>query len=79
MDAPALRQLIRHKLADGGLPLNGIFHATVGRKEQAPCDACSLLITPDLVAVEVAANSLDGVRFHPDCFMIWKAEVEAAN
>jgi hypothetical protein len=79
MDERALRQLIRHKLADGSLPLDGIFRAEVGVKGQAPCDACSLSIPPDQVVIQVVASSGSGARFHRDCFTIWKAEVEASH
>jgi hypothetical protein len=79
MDQPALRQLIQRKLSDGRLPLTGLFRAEVGPQEEAPCDACSFVVPADQVLVEVAGQSGVAVRFHSDCFTIWKAEVEAAN
>lgn len=79
MDERALRQLIRHRLADGSLPLDGFFRAEVGAKGQAPCDACALVISPDQVVVQVVASSGSEARFHRDCFTMWKAEVEASR
>jgi len=73
------RQLIRRKLADGRLPLTGVFRAEVGPKQAAPCDACDREVSADEMLVAVTGSN-DGrlIRLHAECFKLWRVEVEAA-
>jgi hypothetical protein len=76
MENAALRTLIRVKLLDGRLPLNGISRVWGGPSDGEQCDACDRLITDPLV-IEGIASLLPGkksVQMHVDCFAIWDEE-----
>jgi len=77
MDEEVLRNVIRHKLADGRLPLRGICTAKAGRKQEERCAACSDDIAPSQTAVEIVDNKGRIVALHADCFAIWNIEAAA--
>jgi hypothetical protein len=76
MENAPIRTLIRDKLQDGRLPLNGIPRFWVGPSNGEECNACDRFITGPLVVEGIAAT--DGVRtpvqMHIACFAIWDEE-----
>lgn len=76
MESAAIRTLIRRKLQDGRLPLNGIPRFWIGPSAGEECSACERLITAPLVIEGIAGT--DGVRkaiqMHVDCFALWDEE-----
>ena len=76
MESVAIRLLIRQKLLDGRLPLNGISRIWGGPPAGEHCDGCDSLITEPLV-IEGIASLLAGrqsVQMHVECFAIWDEE-----
>jgi hypothetical protein len=71
-----LRALIREKLGDGRLPLNGIPRFWIGPSAGEECNACDRLIVGPLVVEGIA--EADGVRtpiqMHVNCFVLWDQE-----
>ena len=71
-----LRMLIREKLDDGRLPLNGIPRFWIGPSAGEECNACDELITGPLVVEGIAGT--DGVQtpvqMHIACFALWDEE-----
>jgi hypothetical protein len=76
MENAAIRMLIRQKLQDGSLPLNGIPRFWIGPSAGEDCNACDRLITGPLIVEGIAG--VDGVRkpiqMHVDCFALWDEE-----
>ena len=76
MENVAIRTLIRQKLRDGSLPLNGIPRFWVGPSNGEECSACNRLIVDPLVVEGIAAT--DGhrmpIQMHVDCFALWDEE-----
>jgi hypothetical protein len=76
MENVAIRVLIRDKLQDGRLPVNGIPRFWVGPSNGEECSACERLITAPLVVEGIAGT--DGVRtpiqMHVNCFVLWDEE-----
>jgi hypothetical protein len=76
MENAAIRVLIRDKLQDRRLPVNGIPRFWVGPSNGEECTACDRLITGPLIVEGIAGT--DGVRtpvqMHVDCFAIWDEE-----
>jgi hypothetical protein len=76
MENSAIRTLIRQKLRDGSLPLNGIPRFWVGPSAGEECNACDRLIAGPFVVEGIAAT--DGVRtpiqMHIECFALWDEE-----
>ncbi len=76
MENPAIRSLIRQKLQNGSLPLNGIPRFWVGPSDGEECNACDRLITSSLVVegIASAAGGRTPIQMHVDCFAIWDEE-----
>jgi hypothetical protein len=76
MENVAIRTLIRQKLRDGSLPLNGIPRFWVGPSNGEECSACNRLIVGPFVVEGIAAT--DGhrmpIQMHVDCFALWDEE-----
>ena len=76
MESAAIRLLVRQKLLDGRLPLDGISRIWGGPPAGEHCDACDSLITEPLV-IEGIASVMAGrqsVQMHVECFAIWDEE-----
>ena len=76
MESAAIRLLVRQKLLDGRLPLDGISRIWGGPPAGEHCDGCDRLITEPLV-IEGIASLLAGrqsVQMHVECFAIWGEE-----
>jgi hypothetical protein len=76
MEDAAIRTLIRQKLQDRRLPLDGIPRWWVGPSEGEECNACDRLITGPFVVEGIAG--MDGFRkpiqLHVNCFALWDEE-----
>jgi hypothetical protein len=76
MENAAIRSLIRQKLQNASLPLNGIPRFWVGPSNGEECSACDRLITGPLVVEGIAGT--DGlkipIQMHVDCFALWDEE-----
>jgi len=76
MENAAIRSLIRAKLRDSRLPLNGIPRFWIGPSNGEECNACDRLITGPLIVEGIAAT--DGVKtpiqMHVECFALWDEE-----
>jgi hypothetical protein len=75
-DAPILT-VIRQKLMDGRLPLNGVprFWGVAGDGEV--CDACDKPVTKQQLMMEGLASRLTDkkpIQFHARCFQFWETE-----
>jgi len=72
MESAATRALIRQKLQNGDLPLNGIPRFWIGPSNGEECDGCGRLIVEPLVVGGIAAT--DGARqpiqMHVECFTL---------
>jgi hypothetical protein len=76
MENIAIRALIRAKLRDGRLPVNGIPRFWVGPSDGEECHGCERVITDHLV-VEGIASSTRGrhaMQMHIACFVVWDEE-----
>ena len=76
MEDAAIRALIRKKLADGRLPLNGIPRFWVGPSAGEECNACNGLIAGPLVVEGIATTDAvrTPVQMHINCFVLWDEE-----
>ena len=76
MENAAIRALIRGKLQDGRLPVNGIPRFWVGPSDGEECHACDRIITGPLVVegIASAAGGRQAIQMHIACFAIWDAE-----
>jgi hypothetical protein len=76
MGNAAIRTLIRQKLQDGSLPLNGIPRFWVGPSNGEECSACDSLIAGSRVVEGIAGT--DGlkipIQMHVECFALWDEE-----
>lgn len=76
MENAAIRVLIRQKLQNGDLPLNGIPRFWAGPSNGEECNACSRLIIDPFVVEGIAGT--DGVKqpiqMHVECFALWDEE-----
>jgi hypothetical protein len=76
IDAPgALREIIRTKLADGGLPQNDdvkwlVRSPSAGHR----CDACSSVIHARQHLIQGTKRLGRTFRFHVQCFYFWDEE-----
>ena len=76
MDTDALRLLIRSKLADGRLPVNGIPKVWGGPGHDEMCAACESSVTKDEFIIEgISLESAEGMlKLHAKCFWLWENE-----
>jgi hypothetical protein len=76
MQSIAIRVLVRDKLQDGRLPVNGIPRFWVGPSNGEECSACDRLIAGPLVVEGIAGT--DGlkipIQMHVECFALWDEE-----
>lgn len=76
MENVVIRALIRDKLQDGRLPLNGIPRFWAGPSNGEECNGCDRFIAGPLV-IEGIASALGGrtpLQMHVGCFAIWDEE-----
>jgi hypothetical protein len=75
MDADAIRDLIRTKLQADGLPRDSTPRVFWRPGNWQKCAACEETLAKPLVMVEVYPP-MNGkvVRFHHDCYTLWKEE-----
>lgn len=71
-----VRALIRDKLRNGHLPLNGIPRFWVGPSDGEECHACDRIIAAPLVVegIASAAGGRQAIQMHIACFAIWDEE-----
>ena len=77
MEIDAIRVLIRLKLRDGRLPLNGFLQVRVAAGKGEPCDACEITISKlqlGIQGISLAAGGGRPLQLHGGCFQIWNAE-----
>jgi hypothetical protein len=69
-----LQLMIRQKLADGGLPRNGIPRVWGAPGNGEICDACEGIITKDEWVMEGSslAGGRKALQLHGDCFHLWE-------
>jgi hypothetical protein len=83
MDKPALRILIREKLADGRLPHNHIPRMWGGPGSGETCDGCDEVVTSTQMLMEGLSKDSgtkdSGVQFHITCFHLWDVERQVAG
>jgi hypothetical protein len=81
MDYEALRGLIRHKLADGRLPLDHIPRVWGGKGNGEVCHACDAEITTAEFVMEgiSTTNGRQPLQLHVLCFQLWDAERRRAG
>jgi hypothetical protein len=74
---PGPLEIVRRKLDDGRLPLDGPVRTWAGYGRGSPCSVCEELIGPAQVEYEVESGS-QGLahRFHVSCHALWEAERE---
>jgi hypothetical protein len=79
MDQEALRRLIRRKLQDGRLPLDGIRRVWSSPSAGETCDACDTVLAQDQLLMEGITLDLGRrpVRMHVRCFQVWEHERRA--
>ena len=78
-----LRRIIRVKLRDGSLPVEGIPATILGRPgDDSSCGACDHLVTSRNLMMVVlrqastpsAPHQVPPIPFHADCFELWNEE-----
>jgi hypothetical protein len=76
MDFEAIRVLIRTKLADGRLPVNGIPRVWGGPGKDEICVACESSVMKDEFIIEgiCLTGGVEPLRLHAKCFWLWKSE-----
>jgi hypothetical protein len=76
-----VRALIRDKLRNGHLPLNGIPRFWVGPSDGEECHACDKIIAAPLVVegIASAAGGRQAIQMHIACFAIWDEERREAQ
>ena len=76
MENAAIRALIRAKLRDGSLPVNGIPRFWVGPSDGEECHGCERVITDHLVVEGIAssARGRQAMQMHIACFVVWDEE-----
>ena len=76
MNDPALRLLIREKLADGRLPHDSIPRVWGGPGAGEMCDACDEIVSKAQMIMEgiSIASEGKGIQFHVRCLHLWDAE-----
>jgi hypothetical protein len=76
MENIAIRALIRAKLRDGRLPVNGIPRFWVGPSDGEECHACDRLIVGPLLVegIASAAGGRQAIQMHIACFAVWDEE-----
>ena len=82
MNTDAVRLLIRSKLADGSLPMNGIPKIWGGPGRDEICIACEGSVTKDEFIIEgISLDSGVGtlLRLHAKCFWLWENERKRDN
>lgn len=81
MENAAIRVLIRDKLQDGRLPVNGIPRFWIGPSDAEECHACERIITGPLVVEGIAspAGGRRAIQMHINCFAIWDEERREAQ
>ena len=76
MEQASIRALIRAKLRDGTLPVNGFHRFWIGPSDGEECDGYNRIVTDNLV-VEGIASAVRGrqaIQMHIACFAIWDEE-----
>jgi hypothetical protein len=78
MELEAIRVLIRAKMQDGRLPRDSTPRAFRRPGNWQKCAACEETLAKPLLMVEVYPP-MNGkvVRFHHDCYTLWKEERRA--
>jgi hypothetical protein len=81
MDIEALRLLIRSKLVDGRLPVNGIPKVWGGPGRDEMCAGCETNISKDEFIIEGISLDAGGgtIRLHAKCFWLWETERKEAT
>jgi hypothetical protein len=76
MENIAIRALIRAKLQDGRLPVNGFPRFWVGPSDGEECHGCEKVITDHLVVegIASAAGGRQAMQMHIACFVVWDEE-----
>jgi len=76
MENIAIRALIRAKLQDGRLPVNGFPRFWVGPSDGEECHGCEKVITDHLVVegIACAAGGRQAMQMHIACFVVWDEE-----
>ena len=76
MQIAAIRALIRDKLQNGRLPVNGIPRFWIGPSDGEECHACDRTITGPLVieGIAPAARGRQAIQMHISCFAMWDEE-----
>ena len=76
MEITAVRTLIRDKLGDGRLPVNGFPRFWVGPSDGEECHACDRFIVGPLVVegIASAAGGRQAIQMHVACFAVWDEE-----
>ena len=74
MEGPALRELIKQRLADGTLPLSRPDKLFAGHGSGAPCKACDEPIYPMQIEHEFNyEGERQTFRLHLECAGLWEA------
>jgi hypothetical protein len=79
MEKPALRLLIRERLADGRLPHNHIPRVWGGSGAGETCDGCGEIVTKEQMLMEGIDDMGSGVQLHVACFHVWDVERQVAG
>jgi hypothetical protein len=76
MQIAAIRVLIRDKLQDGRLPVNGIPRFWIGPSDGEECHACDRIINGPLVieGIASATSGRQAIQMHINCFALWDEE-----
>ena len=81
VNTPALRLLIRQKLADGRLPRSGVAKVWGGPGDGQQCQGCDEVIAQSDFVMEgpvlCGGRSARDVQFHVLCFHVWDDERSA--
>jgi hypothetical protein len=79
MQQHSLHLLIRHKLANGSLPINSIPRVWGGPGHGEICDASDEVVTKDEWVIEgiSLADGRKPLQLHVECFHLWELERRA--
>ena len=74
MQDDPIRLVIRRKLAEGPLPINGIARIWGGPPDGEACHACEEpIVGPELLMAEIASGRV-ALQLHVRCFYLWDSE-----
>jgi len=73
MENAPIRILIRDKLQDGRLPVNGFPRFWIGPSDGEECHGCERIITDHLLVegIASAAHGRQAIQMHVNCFALW--------